>query len=268
MRVDRVGACLQRARQSGERLLIPYLTIGDPTPGATITVALRCLMAGADAVELGLPTPAASHSGEEIRRSFARALSQVPDTAAALAVCRYLRTQAPDAPIIILTYRQTMVTEAEKVFSARLRRAGVDALVVADDTDPGLLERVAAGGVSPIPLIRHGTPADLARRLESCAPHLTYRTLAPRTGAELDLAACVTLARTLRATASKPYLLGFGLREPAQIRALAPYGDGFVIGSELLRRLQRVPAPDQASEAAAWVRAWKDACRPERSSQR
>jgi tryptophan synthase alpha subunit len=126
-------------------------------------------------------------------------------------------------------------------FLTGLCTAGMDGLVISDLGDPELLERVADHGISPIPLIRHGTTSALASQLEAKARHLAYRTLALQTGTPLELATCTAAARMMRAAAVKPYLLGFGLRYPFELRTLAPYADGFVIGSELLRRIQQKP---------------------------
>jgi len=258
---DRLDAGLRRRRESGEPWLVPYLTVADPSPEWTVEIALAALSAGADAIELGIPTGGASPKGSEVRRSFDRALAQVPTLTAVWQVCRRLRAAAPDVPILGLAFTRSIEEIGWSQFLIELRAAGIDGLVISDLSEPKLLDLVADHGVSPVPLIRQGAAPALACQLEAKARHLAYRTLAPQTGTPLNLAACTAAARAMRAAANKPYLLGFGLRDPIELRALAPYADGFVVGSELLRRLQQVPEGRYRAAVSGWIGEWKSACR-------
>jgi tryptophan synthase alpha chain len=137
--------------------------------------------------------------------------------------------------------------------------AELDGLVL---TDPdGLLTagQVAAAGLSAVPLVTPGTDPAHRRRLEDTARHLTYQTLADRTGVRLDPAQVGRIAETAARTATKPFLAGFGIRDEHDIRAVAAHAAGVVIGSELYRGL----AAAQPATLVAWtgtaVRRWKAA---------
>jgi len=240
-------------------MLVPYLTAGDPSPSATVEIALAAIASGADAIELGIPTEGARPGGMEVQHSFARALARTASGIGVWDVCRQLRVAAPETPILALAFTASIQEVGWESFMGELRGSGIDGLIIADLDDPDLLDQVASCGISPVPLLRRGIPSDLAERLERKAGHMAYRTLSLQTGATLDVAECLSIAGSMRATATKPYLLGFGLRDGSELRALAPYADGFVIGSELLRRIDRLPAEKRLAAVPEWIREWKAA---------
>ncbi|KAF7963301.1 hypothetical protein AWV80_10945 [Cupriavidus sp. UYMU48A] len=240
-------------------MLVPYLTAGDPSPDATVEIALAAIASGADVIELGIPTEEARPSGTEIRDSFARALAQTASETEVWQVCRQLRAEAPETPILVLAFTASIRRRGWESFISEVRRSGVDGLIIADLDEPDWLDRIASYGISPVPLLRRGISPDLAECLQSKAGHIAYRTLVPQTGVQLDIAECVAIARLMRAEATKPYLLGFGLRHTSELRALAPYADGFVIGSELLRRIQQLSTKECLAVAPNWIREWKAA---------
>ncbi|MEY9211885.1 tryptophan synthase alpha subunit [Thermobifida halotolerans] len=139
------------------------------------------------------------------------------------------------------------------------REAGVDGLVLAGPRGPEEVERVAAADLSAVPLI--GPSAADAGRLEAAAGHMTYRGLAARTGERLDLAEARRAVAALAATAGKPFLAGFGIRDEHEIRALAPHAAGLVVGSRLLELLGAAEPRDRLDTLRANVRRWKDATR-------
>ncbi|HEY3606530.1 MAG TPA: tryptophan synthase subunit alpha [Pseudonocardiaceae bacterium] len=254
--LDRLGDRLAAAGTRGERLLVLYLTLGDPLADS-LELAVAAVAAGADVLELGIPTPGTRPRGTDIASSFDRARECSPDRA--LALVRELRDRLPGTPLLALVYPPTVADIGADRLPELAAAAELDGLVLTDP-DGGLTAgQVAAAGLSAIPLVTPGTDPARRRQLEDTARHLTYQTLAERTGVLLDPTQVGRIAETAARTATKPFLAGFGIRDEHDIRAVAPHAGGVVIGSELYRGL----AAAQQAARVAWtgtaVRRWKAA---------
>jgi tryptophan synthase alpha chain len=71
------------------------------------------------------------------------------------------------------------------------------------------------------------------------------------TGAQInDLAEVGAKVAALRALATVPVLVGFGIKDAASATAVGRYSDGVVVGSALVERLASASSPAAAAEAA------------------
>ncbi|OLF12970.1 hypothetical protein BLA60_06895 [Actinophytocola xinjiangensis] len=251
--VDRIGARLRRTAGRGERLLVVYLTVGDPVTPNDLAVAVA--QAGADVLELGIPTPSTAPRGAEIAHSFDRARDHTPHQAWKLV--GELRARLPDTPLITLVYPSTVTDLGPHGVLSACQESGVDGLVLTDPDGDLTSATVADTDLSAIPLIRQGTGSP--HRLEATARHLTYRPLAPRTGDLLNRTEAHRAAEATAATATRPFLAGFGLRTEHDIRAVVPHAAGVVLGSELYRGLTTRPPPERTPWATGAVQRWKTA---------
>jgi tryptophan synthase alpha chain len=240
----------------GDRLLVLYLTLGDPVSDS-LELAVAAVKAGADVLEVGIPTPETRPRGTVMAESFERARSCPPDEA--WDRVRELRETLPNTPILVLVYPQTVADLGAEVILERAIESDVDGLVLTDPEGALSAGEVAASGISAIPLVLPGTDPVTRRRLEESARHLTYQALAERTGTLLNPAQVGGLAAVAARGASTPFLAGFGIRDEHDIRAVAPYAAGVVIGSELYRGLVTTDPAARVAWTIDAVRRWKAA---------
>lgn len=248
------GPTAARARR--ERLLVCYLTVADPLWDGLADFVPALVDAGMDVLELGLPTPSTWPRGARVASSFQRAAGVRPaDVWHRLGA---LRDQVPATPIVLLIYPGTVADIGRDQLIGRCLECGVDGLVITRPSVPEIA-RVAAAGLSAIPLIQATADPRSARALEKAAGRLTYRALAATTGDPLEAGSLARHAARLADESSIPFLAGFGIRSSAEIRTLAPFADGVVVGSELLRIMSDSDPVARASAAAGAVRGWKAA---------
>ncbi|GAA3748662.1 tryptophan synthase subunit alpha [Salinactinospora qingdaonensis] len=260
--LDRIAQCVRRASARRERLLAVYLTVGDPLAadprtGDPLSAALAAVAAGADILELGIPTPTTSPRGADVRDSFERA--RPTGTQQAWELLRLLRGTVPQTPLLPLVYPATVNDLGWDRLIDDARQAGADGLVLTSPAGGADVRRVAAAGLSAIPLVTPSTPPGQARELEEHAEHLTYRNLASGTGEPLDLEAATETAARMSQSAAKPFLVGFGIRHEHEIRALAPHAAGVVLGSRPLRILGESEPELRLERLRAATRRWKAA---------
>ena len=148
------------------------------------------------------------------------------------------------------------------------RRAtpGVDGVLVVDlpPEESGELDGELARGrrLSRVPLLAPTTSPERARAIVARASGFAYYVaLTGVTGAgHLDVADVGRRAAALRpALGALPLAVGFGVRDPASARALAPHCDAVVVGSALVQAIADAPdaAPRRRPAAYARVRALK-----------
>ena len=241
---DRYAAMFRRLEARGEGALIPFVTLGDPDlPGSR--QSLEALVAhGIDAIELGTPFSDPVADGPVVQAAAARALAAGARVDDCLDLVRGIRERAPDLPIGLLVYANTVVARGIAAFYREAAAVGVDSVLVADlPLDEGSPFDVAAGasGVSPIyvaaPNLSEAQTRELARRTRGYT-YVTSRSGV--TGEHLgpDAPTLAHRIATLTRVGAPPAVVGFGISTPADVRgALAAGARGVIVGSALVRRI-------------------------------
>jgi tryptophan synthase alpha chain len=277
--MTRLARMFAACRAAGEAALLPYLTLGFPAPGATIALARALLAAGADGLELGIPSAAPTADGPVLRQVAAAARAAGVTVPRALELLATIRT-ATAAPLVLLVYAAELHAHGPARLCAEAAAAGADALLVPDAphaertplaptrSEPGgegpaaLLAACAAAGLAWVPLVTLGEPLPAAPAGPAPVGFLYCRLHRGPTGARRHLPrGALAALRALRAQAPAPLVAGFGLSAPEQIARLAASVDGVVVGSALAERVRAAPADPAFAAARAYVGALKAACR-------
>jgi len=256
-------------RAKKEKGLVIYLTAGDPALEETPALLAEIARAGADAIELGVPWSDPSADGVVIQRAMERALSTggagKQTIARTLAAVRAFRREA-ETPVVLFGYYNPLLQAGLSRVVDDARDAGVDGMLVVDlpPEESGDLDReLARASLSRVPLLAPTTSPERARLIAATASGFAYYVaLTGVTGAgHLDVADVGRRAAALRpALGELPLAVGFGVRDPASARSLAPHCDAVVVGSALVQAI--ADAPDAAARrqvAFERVRALKQA---------
>ncbi|NIV21311.1 MAG: tryptophan synthase subunit alpha, partial [Gammaproteobacteria bacterium] len=70
----RIEACFTGARKGRRKVLIPFMTAGDPDPAWTVGLMHEMVSRGADLLELGVPFSDPTADGPVIQASSERAI--------------------------------------------------------------------------------------------------------------------------------------------------------------------------------------------------
>jgi tryptophan synthase alpha chain len=237
-RLDQRFAALKDANRTG---LIPFVTAGDPLPGAVVALMHALVDAGADVIELGVPFSDPMADGPSIQHADERALAAGVGLDDVLPWVRAFRGDDNDTPVVLMGYLNPIEAHGYPRFADDAVAAGVDGVLLVDCPieEAAIAAPLRAAGLRQIWLAAPTTSeARLARLGEAAEGFLYYVSVAGITGtrglAIQDMAARVA---TLRASARAPVAVGFGVREAEQARAIAAFADAVVIGSALVERL-------------------------------
>ena len=225
------------AGQVRRAALMPYLMAGFPDLDASAAAAEVCAAAGADLLELGVPFSDPLADGPAIHSAGSEALRRGATVDGALAVCR---TASARLPVVLMAYANVLLARGEEQFCAAAAEAGASGLIVPDlphDEAAGIRGACDRAGLALVPLVAPTTEPDRAREIAAAARGFVYTVaLAGTTGERDELPAdlAATVGR-VRAAASVPVAVGFGIATPEQASRVADLADGVIIGSRIVR---------------------------------
>ncbi|MDY0022578.1 tryptophan synthase subunit alpha [Arenimonas caeni] len=253
--MSRIKQKFEQLAKSGRKALVPFITAGDPGLEATVPVMRALVAAGADVLELGVPFSDPMADGPSIQRSSERAIARGAGLRYVLRCVAQFREADDETPVVLMGYLNPIEILGAAAFARDAAAAGVDGVLLVDlppeEAGP-TREAFNAAGIELISLAAPTTaPARLRRLASESQGYLYYVSFAGVTGgSQLDVDDVRRRAGELRAMASVPVLVGFGIRDAASAAALAPAADGVVVGSALVEVMAGAEGPGQAAERA------------------
>ena len=265
---------LTTLRERGGAAMGLFLTAGFPSPGATLDVLRAADAGGADFLELGMPFSDPVAEGLPIQQASERALSQGATMSGTFETAAAFRAGS-DTPLVLMGYANPVLRYGAGDFCADAASSGVDGLIL-PDLPPEEAEEVEAAaqehGLSVTHLIAPNTSDDRVRLVDARSTGFVYAvSVTGLTGSGLGAedATDAYLARA-RALVAQPLLVGFGISTPADAARLTTHTDGFIVGSALIRLVERLwDDPDltdsqRRAHVETWARTLKEGATPPR----
>jgi tryptophan synthase alpha chain len=264
--VSRIDQVFARLRLRSERALIPYFCAGDPSLEATARLAEEADARGADVIEVGLPFSDPLDDGPTIQRAAVRALERGTSLYRLLPVLAQLSGRIR-APLVVMTYLNPLYRYGLDKVTRDLASAGVAGLIVPDCPIDESAPLAGAAGTAGLDLVALAAPTsgpERLRRIARVSRGFVY--LVPLTGITGERtevpAELVRLVRDLRAVTTKPIGVGFGISTPDQVAAVVRHADGAVVGSAIVRLVERLADdPELVAKVGDFVAALKTATR-------
>jgi tryptophan synthase alpha chain len=249
--MSRIAQTFAQAQASGRKLLIPYITAGDPNPRATVPLLHALVAAGADILELGVPFSDPMADGPVIQAACERALAQGVSLRGILDMVREFRRQDTRTPVVLMGYLNPIEAMGYAEFAAAAQAAGVDGVLVVDlmpEESEILLPRLREQGLDVIYLV---APTTTEARMDQIARlasgYLYYVSFKGVTGANrLDVAEVAGKLRQLRRHTQLPVAVGFGIRDAESAAQVGTVADAVVVGSALVSLIGQ-PGRDEAA---------------------
>ena len=257
---NRIAAAFAKARAEGRPALIPYVTAGDPSLLATRALVKAVARGGADLVEIGVPFSDPIADGPVNQRAAERALRNGVTLRSVLDLAAGLRSEdAP--PLVLFTYYNPIHRMGIAAFEHEAKAAGVDGVLVTDlppEEADDLRSALGAAGVDLIFLLSPtSSKARITRIAREGRGFLYVISRTGVTGAREHLPENLSdLVASVRLASQLPIAVGFGLSRPEQVREVAAYADGVVVGSALVRLIEEAgETPDLPGRVEAFCRA-------------
>lgn len=249
--MGRIERAFSEARARGRKVLVAYLCVGDPSLDESIELALACVEAGADVLELGAPFSDPTADGPAIARAAERALARGGGLDATLRAARAIRARS-EVPLVLFGYANPLYVRGEAEAVAAAADAGIDGLLVVDlPLDEGEVIRAAARdrGLAIVPLVAPTSRPSRAEEIRAgvAAPGFVYYvSVAGVTGGHgAPLEDASARAASVRERTGLPTVVGFGVDTPDKARAAASAVDGCVVGTALVRAIEDAATADE-----------------------
>lgn len=235
----RFAAC----RERGRKALIPYITGGDPQPGATVPLLQALVEAGADILEIGIPFSDPMADGPVIQAACERALAHGVTIRQILEMVREFRAGDAHTPVVLMGYLNPIEQMGHEVFAREAAAAGVDGVLCVDlppEESQILVEPLQMNQLDPIWLLAPNTRVERIRRIcELARGFIYYVSLKGVTGAEsLNVGDVAAHVAGIRTATHLPVGVGFGVRDAAAAARVAAVADAVVVGSAIVARIE------------------------------
>ncbi len=241
--MSRITTKLLSLKQSGRKALIPFITAGDPNPGFTVPALHAMVEAGADIIELGVPFSDPMADGPVIQRASERALQHKMSLRKTLELVREFRRQDDETPVVLMGYLNPVEAMGYGNFVDKAKEVGVDGVLTVDmppEESEDFIVLLNEAGIDPIFLLAPNSTAERIIKMGQLGRgYLYYVSLKGVTGAShLDLGDVERKLGEIRGLASLPIGVGFGVKNAEAAAAVARLGDGVVVGSALVSKIE------------------------------
>jgi tryptophan synthase alpha chain len=240
-RIDSRFAALRKAARPA---LVTFVTAGDPDYDTSLALLKALPAAGADIIEIGMPFSDPMADGPAVQAAGLRALRAGQTMTKTLAMVREFRGGDRETPIVLMGYYNPIYIYGNERFLADAKAAGVDGLIVVDlppEEDEELCIPAMKAGLN---FIRLATPttddARLPTVLKNTSGFVYYVSITGITGTKVpdNLRVAEAVDRIKRHT-DLPVAVGFGINTPEQAAAIGRNADGVVVGSALVRAVEK-----------------------------
>ncbi|HBF97287.1 MAG TPA: tryptophan synthase subunit alpha [Alphaproteobacteria bacterium] len=230
-------------KQEGRAGLVTFITAGDPDLDTSFEILRGLPAAGADLIELGMPFSDPMADGPSIQAAGLRALEAGMTLARTLALVSRFRKLDQETPIILMGYYNPIYRYGTDRFIADALSAGVDGVIVVDlppEADDEFCIPALQAGLN---FIRLTAPTTDDKRMPTVLANtggfVYYVSITGITGAAAsnDLATIASAVNRIRSNCDLPVAVGFGLKAPEHIAAIAKIADAAVVGTAIVDRI-------------------------------
>jgi len=240
--MNRIQKTFDTLKNKGEKALVGFVTAGDPDPSTSFELVSAMCGAGLDILELGIPFSDPTADGSVIQRSSARSLKAGTTVPAVLDMLKRLRENT-DIPIILFSYYNPIHAYGPERFCQDALKAGADGVLVVDLPPEESDELTCFFKGDDFSIIRLVAPTTSETRMKAIAASASgFLYLVSKTGVTgsdgLDTGDIGALCATLKSVSDLPVCVGFGISTPDDVRNIARFADGVVIGSAFERTIE------------------------------
>ena len=242
---SRLQSRFAAANNTARKVLIPFITAGDPFVDGTVEFMHALVDAGADIIELGVPFSDPMADGPVIQAASERAIERGISLAAVLDMVKQFRGNDNKTPVVLMGYLNPVFRMGFEKFANISATAGVDAVLLVDsppEESQTLELRLSEQGIAMVRLVAPTTTNERMKLIAANANGFIYyvaiKGITGSQGASTDenINAKATIDK-MRDLSALPVAVGFGIKDGKSAAQWAAQADAVVIGSALVSRL-------------------------------
>lgn len=252
----RISEAFDTARIDHAAALMPYFTLGYPSPEISLQV-IQAISPHCHLIELGVPFSDPIADGPTIQRSTQLAIEQGVNSKACLDMLWELRNRGVNTPALLMGYYNPILAYGEEEYVRDAAAAGADGFIIPDlpPEEAGVIAEAA--DKAGMALIYFLAPTSDQKRiklvLERANGFIYMVSVTGVTGARTSLHADLrNFVQRLKKKTDVNIAVGFGISGPEQASKISEFADGIIVGSALINAVDA--ATDKVSVASAFVR--------------
>lgn len=249
--MSRITPCLNAVRHEHRAALATFMMAGYPDIDTSQKVLDTLPECGADIVELGIPFTGQAADGTAIRESgrHTAGLGQTVDKT--FNMVRAFRQHNDTTPIVVMLYANILMHYGTDTFFEAAQSAGVDGTVIVDipvEQCDKVYALTQQHGLDLIQLISHETDAQRTQLIVEKASGMIYYVSIKGVSHdhERSMEEIAQDVAHLQSLTSVPIIMGFGLHTAEQIRSLASFSDGLLVGEAFTESMTSAHSPQEA----------------------
>lgn len=224
------------------KAFIPFITCGDPDLKTTAECVREMVKNGASLIELGIPFSDPTAEGVVIQNANLRALRGGTTTDKVFELVRDLRRDVK-IPLVFMTYANVVFGYGADKFLSTCAAIGINGLILPDlpfEEKNEFLPICKGHGVDLISMIAPTSENRITMIAREAEGFLYIVSSLGVTGTRskiiTDLAPII---KVVRENTNIPCAIGFGISTPEQAREMSRLADGVIIGSAIIKLLER-----------------------------
>lgn len=256
-----IDSLFARLRSEKRKALMPFVTAGDPDLTFTQQLLRATAKAGADLIEVGFPFSDPIADGPVIQASYTRALKNKLKLADLFAsVGEVANASGWTTPLVAMASYSLIFKRGAAEFLKQAQAAGFSGAVVPDLPAEEAEELAKLCREVDFKLILLVSPTTAAHRIDTivkaCSGFVYVVSLVGITGERAKISPDIQALLThLRSATDLPLCVGFGVSQPEQVRMLREFADGVIVGSALVKELEKATTPAERELVLANVAA-------------
>ncbi len=235
------------------KLLIPFVTAGYPSRRGCLDLLRACAAGGADRIELGIPFSDPLADGPVIQATSLRALRNGVTMDDAFGIAGGFSA----APLLFMTYLNPVFRHGANRFFSRAARVGLQGAIIPDLPPEEAGPMLGASKRSGVPIVFLCSPTCTDRRIRRIGrlsrSFVYLVSIKGVTGSAMSSNVGAFVRRVRRLT-GRPLCVGFGISTPDDARRAAEHADGVIVGSALLKIVERGGKPRDVEKYVASLR--------------
>jgi len=257
--MTRIEQSFAKLRTAGRKAFVPYITAGDPNLAITRDLVFALEKAGADVIELGVPFSDPIADGPVIQRGTERALANGVSLRHVLQLGREIRERS-QVPLLLFSYYNPLFNYGLERLAEDCVNSGFDGVLATDLTveeSDEFSRTMHRAGLNTVFLVAPTSSPERMKKIAKASTGFLYAVSRTGvTGERQDLDTELQgFLQTLRKHTSAPIAVGFGISRPEHVRSVWRLADGAVVGSAIVREIERhIGRPDLVDQVATFTK--------------
>lgn len=247
--MNRIATRFNELKEVNRKALITFVTAGDPNLNTTKRLVKEMEASGADIIELGIPYSDPIAEGPVIQLANSRALKNSIKIKDIMNMVSEVRKEVK-VPLVYLLYYNCILQYGPERFFTDCKDCGIDGVIipdlpfeerdeidgVADQFDVNIITLVAPTSRERIEKITRD-----AKGFLYCVSSLGVTGVRNSFNTDFN-----EFFSYINKYCNIPKAIGFGISTPEHVRSLRGYSDGLIVGSAIVRQVEKSSSEDEA----------------------